>query len=94
MSETEPLPATPRSASAAGNDDGPPPATFEAAMAELEELVRQMEAGKLPLEASLAAYRRGMFLVRHCQDRLAAAEQIVVIADSASPDGANDSGAA
>jgi exodeoxyribonuclease VII small subunit len=38
------------------------PASFEQAMAELE----QMEAGELPLEASVAAYKRGSELVKFC----------------------------
>ena len=33
---------------------------FEAAVAELEAIVASMEGGKLELEASIAAYRRGM----------------------------------
>lgn len=48
---------------------------FETALAELEALVRSMEDGKLELEASIAAYRRGMVLMKHCQARLADAEQ-------------------
>jgi exodeoxyribonuclease VII small subunit len=46
------------------------PASFEAAMAELEKLVAQMEAGELPLEASVAAYRRGSELVKFCSGQL------------------------
>ncbi|MEC4722482.1 exodeoxyribonuclease VII small subunit [Noviherbaspirillum sp. CPCC 100848] len=46
------------------------PASFEAAMAELEQLVAQMEAGELPLEASVAAYRRGSELVKFCSGQL------------------------
>lgn len=42
------------------------PASFEQAMAELEQLVAQMEAGELPLEASVAAYKRGSELVKFC----------------------------
>jgi exodeoxyribonuclease VII small subunit len=42
------------------------PASFEQAMQELEQLVAQMEAGELPLEASVAAYKRGSELVRFC----------------------------
>ena len=48
---------------------------FEAALAELENLVHSMEDGKLELEASIAAYRRGMELMKHCQAQLADAEQ-------------------
>jgi exodeoxyribonuclease VII small subunit len=46
------------------------PASFEDAMAELEKLVAQMEAGELPLEASVAAYRRGSELVKFCTGQL------------------------
>jgi exodeoxyribonuclease VII small subunit len=48
---------------------------FEAALAELENLVHSMEDGKLELEASIAAYRRGMALMKHCQSQLSDAEQ-------------------
>lgn len=52
-----------------------PPASFEAALAELENIVRAMEAGQLPLEESLAAYERGAALLKHCQEALGVAEQ-------------------
>ena len=65
-----------------GTEDGaaPPqaaPQDFETALGELEALVAMMEDGAMPLEKSLAAYRRGVELVRVCQDRLARAEQQV-----------------
>jgi exodeoxyribonuclease VII small subunit len=47
---------------------------FEAAMAELEQLVKQMENGDLSLDASLKAFERGVLLTRRCQTSLAAAE--------------------
>ena len=43
---------------------------FEEAMAELETLVRRLEQGELPLEESLAAFERGMALVRALAARL------------------------
>lgn len=46
------------------------PASFEEAMEELENLVSQMEAGELPLEASVAAYKRGSELVKYCSTQL------------------------
>jgi exodeoxyribonuclease VII small subunit len=48
---------------------------FEEAVAELESLLQAMESGQQPLEASLAAYRRGALLLRHCQQQLADAEE-------------------
>jgi exodeoxyribonuclease VII small subunit len=46
------------------------PTSFEEAMTELEQLVAQMEAGELPLEASVAAYKRGSELVKYCASQL------------------------
>jgi exodeoxyribonuclease VII small subunit len=57
----------------------PPPKTFEAAVSELETIVRQMETGSLPLEQALEKYQRGVALLRNCQERLDAAEQQVRI---------------
>jgi len=45
-------------------------ASFEEAMAELAQLVADMEAGDLPLEASVAAYKRGSELVKYCAAQL------------------------
>lgn len=48
--------------------------SFEAALAELEALVRDMESGKTGLEESINAYERGIRLKNHCQARLDAAQ--------------------
>ncbi len=53
------------------------PATFEAALAELEEIVARMEGGQLPLKESLAAYQRGAALLQYCQAALKDAEMQV-----------------
>jgi exodeoxyribonuclease VII small subunit len=45
-------------------------ASFEAAMAELEKIVADMESGRLTLEDSLAAYKRGAELLSFCRARL------------------------
>ena len=50
---------------------------FESAMAELEQIVANMEAGKLTLEDSLAAYKRGAELLSLCRSRLEDAQQQV-----------------
>ena len=62
------LNADPENAASAGLP--PAPASFEEAMAELAQLVTQMEAGQLPLEASVAAYARGSELVKYCAGQL------------------------
>jgi exodeoxyribonuclease VII small subunit len=58
------------------------PQDFETALSQLEELVASMESGALPLEESLAAYRRGVALTRICQERLALAEQQVKVLEA------------
>ena len=58
--------------------------TFEAALAELEQVVADMEGGKLPLEESLAAYQRGAELLRQCRSRLDDAQQQVRILEDGS----------
>lgn len=55
------------------------PASFETSVSELETIVAAMERDDLPLEEALAAYQRGIGLLRHCQATLSAAEQRVRI---------------
>lgn len=56
---------------------------FEAALAELEAIVSQMESGQLPLEQSLAAYQRGTALLQSCQKALTAIDQQIRILNEA-----------
>ena len=66
---------------------------YEAALAELELIVQDMEGGRLPLEESIAAYRRGSELLKHCQQQLSDAEQkIQVLEDGALRDFDTNSG--
>jgi exodeoxyribonuclease VII small subunit len=55
------------------------PESFEQAMAELAQLVTQMESGQLPLEASVAAYARGSELVKYCAAQLEKVESQVKV---------------
>lgn len=48
--------------------------SFESAVIELERIVTDMEGGQLSLEESLTAYRRGVALLRGCQEQLSDAE--------------------
>jgi exodeoxyribonuclease VII small subunit len=51
--------------------------SFEDALAELERIVRGLEGGQQKLEEAIAAYERGSRLRRHCEAKLAQAEQRV-----------------
>jgi len=44
--------------------------SFEAALAELEGIVSQLERGEVELEKSIAMYERGAALKAHCETRL------------------------
>ncbi len=52
---------------------------FEAALAELNQLVEKMERGGISLEESLTDFERGISLTRQCQQALKTAEQKVEI---------------
>ena len=52
---------------------------FEAALAELEEIVARLEQGELPLEDSLRQFERGVVLTRICQKALGDAERRIRI---------------
>ncbi|MDX8386382.1 MAG: exodeoxyribonuclease VII small subunit [Gallionella sp.] len=52
---------------------------FETAIAELEQIVADMEAGKLSLEDSLLAYKRGAELLTFCRSKLEDAQQQVSV---------------
>ena len=56
-----------------------PGQNFEGAMNRLEEIVEQMESGKMMLEELIVHYEEGMKLVKVCQERLANAEQRIEI---------------
>ena len=52
---------------------------FEAALSELESIVKRLEDGELTLESSLALYERGVELSRFCHSRLEQAERRIEI---------------
>lgn len=51
--------------------------TFEAAIDELESIVKRLEDGKVALEESVAIYERGEALKRRCEELLSQAEMRV-----------------
>lgn len=52
-----------------------PPASFEAALQELEQILSEVEGGQVGLEESLVKYERGNFLIQHCRAVLNQAEK-------------------
>ena len=52
---------------------------FEAAIAELEKIVKQLEDGDLALDKSLALFERGIELSRYCHDQLGAAQRRIEV---------------
>ena len=48
--------------------------SFEAALAELDQIVRDLEGGRGKLDDAIAAYERGTALRRHCEAKLAEAQ--------------------
>lgn len=69
-----------------------PPATFEDALTALEDRVRTLDQGELPLEQALQLFEEGVVLQRACQEMLDATEQRVVelTGEPASPPATRD----
>ena len=63
----------------AENSAPQPAAPFEASLDELEKVVKELEAGDLPLERSLELFERGVALSAACRKQLEAAETRVEI---------------
>ena len=53
--------------------------SFEASLEALEQIVRQLESGDLPLEKSLELFEQGIRLSRECQERLSQAERRIEV---------------
>jgi exodeoxyribonuclease VII small subunit len=53
------------------------PLKFETAIEDLEQLVEQLESGDLSLEDALAAFEKGVGLVRYCNQKLSEVEKKV-----------------
>ena len=53
--------------------------TFEASLEALEQIVRELEQGDLPLEKSLELFEQGIRLSRECQERLSQAERRIEV---------------
>jgi len=51
--------------------------SFEKSFAQLQELVKKMESGTMPMEEALKSFEEGVKLTRFCQESLTSAEQKV-----------------
>lgn len=51
---------------------------FEQSLKELEEIVRKLETGNVPLEESIKLYQRGLELYGVCYKKLEQAEELIV----------------
>jgi exodeoxyribonuclease VII small subunit len=60
----------------------PPPASYEAALEELEQLTARIESGQLPLDQLLSGYQRGAELLNFCRERLQAVEDQIKVLDA------------
>ena len=57
------------------------PASYEAALEELEQLTSLIESGQMPLDQLLAGYQRGAMLLAFCRDRLDAVQDQIQVLD-------------
>jgi len=48
---------------------------FEKAIEEIQAIVEDIEAGRLPLDESIKKYERGLYLIKECQKALTNASQ-------------------
>jgi exodeoxyribonuclease VII small subunit len=66
------------------------PASYEAGLQELEQLVATLESGQMPLADLLQAYQRGSFLLSHCRGQLKAVEAQIQVLEAGSLKSWND----
>ena len=57
------------------------PASYEAALEELEQLVARVESGQMPLDQLLTGYQRGATLLAFCRERLEAVQEQIKVLD-------------
>lgn len=60
----------------------PTSTSYEAALAELDGLVKRMESGQLPLDEMLTQHRRGIELLAYCQEKLQALDEQIQVFDA------------
>lgn len=73
--------APPVPAAKDGQSNAAMPATYEDALAELEQMVGQLESGAMPLDQLLSGYQRGAQLLQMCRGKLQAVEDQIKVLD-------------
>ena len=63
------------------------PKTFEEASTRLDELVKQMESGQMPLDDMIAAFEEGRRLVAFCNAKLSEVQHRVEVIKAQEADG-------
>jgi exodeoxyribonuclease VII small subunit len=63
------------------------PSSFEESLEKLEQVIRQLEDGRLGLSESLAQYEEGVRYLKHCHRALAMAERKIELLTSVDEDG-------
>ena len=76
------VPSSAASSPAPTPDTGPLPASYEAGLQELEQLVAELESGQLPLDQLLVSYQRGAALLAFCREKLQAVEDQIKVLDA------------
>ena len=78
------VPSSPSAAVPVLPDASALPASYEAGLQELEQLVTELESGQLPLDQLLGSYQRGAALLAFCRERLQAVEDQIKVLDAGS----------
>ena len=78
------VPSSPSAAVPVLPDASALPASYEAGLQELEQLVTALESGQLPLDQLLGSYQRGAALLAFCRERLQAVEDQIKVLDAGS----------
>jgi exodeoxyribonuclease VII small subunit len=60
---------------------------FEASLADLERIVRDLEDGQLGLDEALARYEQAVALIKRCHSQLQQAEQRILVLTGMEADG-------
>jgi exodeoxyribonuclease VII small subunit len=66
---------------ATASKHAPPPANYEIALQELDQVLDRLESGDMPLEQLLTQYQRSAELLKFCRERLVAVENQIKVLD-------------